>query len=202
MRSEVQSEFRKTTSWTSTFVRTDTRIAARRFQGEGGDIIESVSHHSDPKLSPEAAWDAALVKRRQLQSDARAVGIDEAFLDLLVDTFYAKIRIDPDLGPIFDRVIRDAWPEHLAKMKVFWRSLALRTGEYSGNPMRTHQATPDLRPDHFARWLALFSETLEDLHASPGAMDILQTFAQSIAHRLEQARPASEPATEASVRKN
>ena len=42
---------------------------------------------------------------------------------LLVDSFYAKIRVDPLLGGIFNGVIQDRWPQHLAKMYTFWGSV-------------------------------------------------------------------------------
>jgi hemoglobin len=34
----------------------------------------------------------------------------------LVDRFYAKVRLDPDIGPIFNATIDD-WPAHLSLLK-------------------------------------------------------------------------------------
>jgi hypothetical protein len=39
--------------------------------------------------------------------------ITEAEISTLVDTFYAKVRRDPDIGPIFNAIVGD-WPHHLA----------------------------------------------------------------------------------------
>jgi hemoglobin len=39
----------------------------------------------------------------------------------LVDTFYARVRADGALGPIFNDAIPD-WPEHLDKLAAFWWS--------------------------------------------------------------------------------
>jgi hemoglobin len=43
-------------------------------------------------------------------------GVTEEMIREVVHAFYAKVRIDPALGPIFNRVIpEEAWPAHLAK---------------------------------------------------------------------------------------
>ena len=55
-------------------------------------------------------------------------GLDEAGIRALVHGFYAKVRQDAELGPIFDRVIGDDWDNHLAKMCDFWSSVMLTTG--------------------------------------------------------------------------
>ena len=40
----------------------------------------------------------------------------------VVDAFYAKVRVDPALGPVFARAIQDdAWPEHLSVIRDFCR---------------------------------------------------------------------------------
>jgi truncated hemoglobin YjbI len=55
--------------------------------------------------------------------------LTEASIVRLVDAFYAKVRRDPQLGPVFDRAIgADSWPAHLDKMYGFWSSVMLTTG--------------------------------------------------------------------------
>ncbi len=49
-------------------------------------------------------------------------GITEAMIERLVHGFYAKVRADAILGPIFDARIRD-WEPHLAQMCAFWSSV-------------------------------------------------------------------------------
>jgi len=39
----------------------------------------------------------------------------------LVNTFYAKIRVDETLGPIFNAIITD-WDVHLSRLTDFWES--------------------------------------------------------------------------------
>lgn len=76
----------------------------------------------------------------------------------MVHAFYASVREDEVLGPVFDQHIGD-WDLHLASLVDFWSSILLRTGRYTGTPMPKHIALPDLSADLFQRWLALFRET-------------------------------------------
>lgn len=77
----------------------------------------------------------------------------------LVDVFYAKIRSDSELGPIFARAIPGDWGPHLATMRDFWSSLTLTSGRYKGNPLAVHRGIEGIKPQLFDRWLALFAET-------------------------------------------
>lgn len=53
--------------------------------------------------------------------------IREEELTPLVEEFYARVRADPALGPIFNDAIDD-WPEHLGKLTAFWSSVMLTSG--------------------------------------------------------------------------
>ncbi|MGV8839241.1 MAG: group III truncated hemoglobin [Bauldia sp.] len=89
-------------------------------------------------------------------------GLDEAMVRAVVDEFYRKARLDPVIGPVFDRVIEDdAWPAHLDKITDFWSSMLLGSGRYQGRPMPKHLAIGELAEAHFERWLALFRQTVE-----------------------------------------
>ena len=118
--------------------------------------------------------------RQKLRDEAAAIGIDEAFISLLVETFYARIREDTVLGPIFAERIED-WPHHLGRMKTFWGSILLHTGGFSGNPMLKHVAIPGIGKDEFHHWLDLFRETLDDLAQVPEASAHILAKARSIA---------------------
>jgi hemoglobin len=91
-----------------------------------------------------------------------ALDIDEPMIRDLVHAFYAKVRLDPLLGPIFNARVAD-WDEHLAKLCEFWSSVTLLTGRYKGNPMVVHVALPDIAGLHFDRWLELFRETAAEI---------------------------------------
>lgn len=48
--------------------------------------------------------------------------IDEKMIHALVHGFYARVRQDAAIGPIFNNVIGDNWDAHLAKLCDFWSS--------------------------------------------------------------------------------
>lgn len=125
--------------------------------------------------------------RKRLQDEARAMGVSEEFISQLVDTFYDKVRAHPELGPVFDEVIQDHWHPHLQKMKLFWNSIALRTGTYRGNPMPIHKALTNAKPGHFAIWLALFRETLTEIAPNPQVVEYFMGFAVVMGERLSSA---------------
>lgn len=138
-------------------------------------------------MRKEVAERLALIKRGQLQEEARAIGVSEEFISVLVDTFYVKVRANPDLGPVFNDVIGDNWGPHLAKMKLFWNTIALRTGQYKGNPMPVHKALKEARPEHFETWLVLFEETLNETARSAEVVNYFMGYAKSMGDRLSKA---------------
>ena len=83
-------------------------------------------------------------------------------IQLLVDTFYGKIREDQLLKDIFNNKIEDRWPEHLQKMYNFWQTVLLEEHTYYGSPFMPHAKLP-VNLEHFERWLALFYATVDDL---------------------------------------
>ncbi len=85
--------------------------------------------------------------------------IDMTVIRAVVDDFYARIRQDPMLGPVFEAHIED-WGPHLEKMYGFWATVLLGDRQYKGNPFVKHQAIPELSAEHFKLWLNLFAETL------------------------------------------
>lgn len=95
-----------------------------------------------------------------------------ADIERLVDGFYARIRTDDRLGPIFNEIARVDWAEHLPKMYDFWTSVLFGTAGFKGNPLFVHRvlarATPLSRAE-FDRWIALFHETVDALFSGPMA---------------------------------
>ena len=73
-------------------------------------------------------------RERIVAEIAAATGITEAMIERLVHGFYARVRSDPVLGPIFDARV-EHWEPHLAQMCAFWSSVALMAGRYHGTPM-------------------------------------------------------------------
>lgn len=142
---------------------------------------------TEGKLSVAAATDIAMEKRKKLQDEARAIGVSEEYISVLVDEFYTKVRADAELGPVFDHVILDRWPWHLNRMKDFWNSIALRTGTYRGNPMIAHQALTEGKPEHFDIWLRLWKQTLEETAPNPEVVEFFMGYANAMGDRLSRA---------------
>jgi hemoglobin len=101
-----------------------------------------------------------------LEVDMKIGHISEEGIGRLVDRFYARIRVDPDLDPIFERVVRGKWGPHLATMRNFWSSVMLTSGRYKGAPVPAHLRIKDIEPQMFDRWLRLFGETCDELFES------------------------------------
>jgi hemoglobin len=99
--------------------------------------------------------------------------ISESEIAGLVDAFYAKVREDVRLGPVFNKAIDD-WPRHLVKLQAFWSSVMLTTGRYKGSPMAAHIAHAHaIEPAMFDRWLALWRETARERLAPETAAEII-----------------------------
>ncbi|MEZ5937387.1 MAG: group III truncated hemoglobin [Hyphomonadaceae bacterium] len=111
-------------------------------------------------------------------ADAMALGVDECMIDRLVRHFYASVRLDPVLGPVFETRIAD-WEPHLRRMCDFWSSVMLRTGRYHGQPMPMHARLP-VDAAHFDRWLALFETAAHHICGAAAALFIDR------AHRIAQ----------------
>ncbi len=86
-------------------------------------------------------------------------------IDTVLARFYTRIRVHPQLGPIFNGHVgtTDAeWDQHIALITRFWRGAILREPGYEGNPMRAHMQAGNVRPQHFDPWIALFEEVATD----------------------------------------
>lgn len=115
-----------------------------------------------------------------------AVAIDEAGLERLIPRFYARVRADDQLGPVFNDIVAD-WPDHLEKLVAFWSSVMLTSGRYKGNPVMAHAKHHSrMTPELFGRWLELWAEVTE-AEMSPAAAAALQAKAGRIAESLQLA---------------
>lgn len=108
--------------------------------------------------------------------------LDEPRLARLVDRFYDKVRVDHLLGPVFDSVVEDCGA-HKTLMASFWATVALRAGNYRGNPLAKHKSL-SIDAMHFQHWLALWRETAEEtLDAEPAA--VLIGYAERIGYGMQ-----------------
>ncbi|KUL94243.1 hemoglobin [Bosea sp. WAO] len=94
--------------------------------------------------------------------------VSEPLVERIVHDFYALIRQDAVLGPIFEERIGDGWDAHLATMVDFWSSLTLMSGRYGGKPHVAHFGL-GLTMEHFEHWLVLFEGVVNAHCAGPAA---------------------------------
>jgi hemoglobin len=95
-----------------------------------------------------------------------------ADIDVLVDTFYAKVRKDKVIGPFFNDVAKVNWEEHLPHLKDFWEAGLFHSVGFKGNIIRTHQelnSKSAMQKEHFEHWVDLFSATVDELFQGPNA---------------------------------
>lgn len=114
-------------------------------------------------------------------------GVNEDMIDRLVRRFYAMVRDDALLGPIFEEKIAD-WGPHLERMTRFWSSVVLMSGAYHGRPMEKHLPLP-IDAAHFDRWLRLFDAAADEI-CPPEAAALFKDRARRIAESLELGRAA------------
>ena len=103
-------------------------------------------------------------------------------IELLVNSFYEKVKKDDLIGFIFNDVAKVDWSHHLPIMYRFWESLLLDTNSYGRNAMDPHfrlNKLVPLEPAYFDRWLALFEATVAE-HFSGDKAALAVTRARSI----------------------
>lgn len=98
--------------------------------------------------------------------DSRQAEIERS-IALCVQRFYDKAHDDPLLAPVMAEGVSD-WDAHLAAMRDFWSRLLLGTERYTGKAFAPHPRLP-LTPEHFTRWLTLFTETARETLPEPEA---------------------------------
>ncbi len=88
-------------------------------------------------------------------------------VSLLVRTFYARVRKDELLGPIFNGIITD-WETHLELLTDFWETNLFFKRKYFGNPMHAHievdkKVGGTINELHFGTWINLWHQTIDEL---------------------------------------
>lgn len=86
-------------------------------------------------------------------------------LELLVNTFYDQVLVDPKIGPFFKHLNFDL---HLPKMVDFWEFVLLDAAGYTTGVTKIHMRMP-LQKEHFDRWISLFNATVDQLFSGDKA---------------------------------
>lgn len=110
--------------------------------------------------------------------------ITEENIREMVHQFYARVRQDETIGPIFHNVIGQSWDTHIDRLCAFWSTVLLGSRQYYGDPFRAHLMVQGIEADHFQHWLELFEETARALYTEALALTILSK-AQRMANRMK-----------------
>ena len=102
-------------------------------------------------------------------------------LSRLLRHFYADVRQDPLIGPIFNTQIKD-WKHHLEVIASFWETIIGGPSTYA-RPMPRKHLTLRLREEDFERWLFLWQANCRAQLPSDVAKEMID-LADHIAHRL------------------
>lgn len=126
-------------------------------------------------------------------------GVTRVDIDRLLPRFYAAIRRDDRLGPIFHRHVGESdadWARHLTKIGDFWANVMLIDRSYQGNPMQVHLGLTDIQPTDFDIWLDLFDRaahaTLSEEKATVFSL-LAHRIGRSLAMGIAQARSPGPP---------
>ena len=118
-----------------------------------------------------------------MASDHAPLPLDLDSITALVHGFYADVRADPLLGPVFAQAIGAHWDAHLARMVDFWSTVALGSKRYRGNVAARHLALEGITPAHFAAWVRLWARHT-DARFAPETARQLQQAAHGVARNL------------------
>lgn len=106
----------------------------------------------------------------------------------LTTTFYQRAFADELLGTIFVDIAKMDLDAHLPVICDFWENILFRTGNYRGGAFAPHVMLNQqiaLEWRHFARWLEIWTGTVDDLFTGPYA-DIAKQHAANVAVAFSQ----------------
>ena len=89
--------------------------------------------------------------------------LSENAIHQLVDRFYAKVRIDPEFGPIFERAIPATGDRISRPCTTSGRRSCSPAGAIRAILSQSISQVEGIEPQLFERWLALFDETCSEL---------------------------------------
>ncbi len=108
-------------------------------------------------------------------------------IEKFIIAFYDKVKQDETIGFIFNDVVKMDWPHHIPIIVDFWESILLDNPVYTKNAMEVHYTlnkNEPLLPEHFKRWVALFTGTVDDLFEGKTSA-LAKTRAKSIASVMQ-----------------
>ncbi|MES2648346.1 MAG: group III truncated hemoglobin [Bacteroidota bacterium] len=104
-------------------------------------------------------------------------------IDLLIRSFYDKVKEDDTIGIIFNEIVKMDWEHHIPVIVDFWDTMLLDADNYHSNAMTPHfdiNKIFPLKQEHFERWVELFVGTIDNYFEGPVAT-LAKTRARGIA---------------------
>lgn len=117
---------------------------------------------------------------------------NRADIELLINTFYTKVKTNETIGHIFNEVAKVDWVSHMPVMYSFWASVLLDERSYTGNPMPVHIALSKMTPmteAAFNEWMSLFKTTTDELFEGEKADEAkfrAENIARLMMHKIAQ----------------
>lgn len=93
-----------------------------------------------------------------------------ADIEQFIKAFYEKVKTDPVIGIIFTKIVQMDWDHHIPVIVDFWESILLDNPVYKRNAMAVHydlNKKYPLQKEHFDTWLAIFSQTIDNMFSGP-----------------------------------
>lgn len=114
-----------------------------------------------------------------------ADGLTSAVIRDVVVAFYARVRKDDVLGPVFAEIVGEEWDSHLEKVAAFWRYTTQIDRTYNARDfMPAHVRHPQIQASLLPRWLLLFRQTAREV-CTREAADHLIGIAERMAASIE-----------------
>ena len=108
-------------------------------------------------------------------------------VEKLIIAFYEKVKINPQIGFIFNELVDMDWENHIPVIVDFWETILLDNPVYKKNAMEVHYALDKkirLQKIHFESWLFLFNSSVDELYEGKIAT-LAKTRAKSIASVMQ-----------------
>jgi hemoglobin len=115
-------------------------------------------------------------------------------IEKLMLTFYDKVKRDDLISFIFNDVAKVNWKVHVPIIVDFWETLLLDNHVYQKNAMEVHyhlNKLTALLPEHFERWLYLFTSTVDDMYegkVAAGAKTKAKSIAAVMQFKMKQSK--------------
>ena len=104
-------------------------------------------------------------------------------IQTIMESFYTKALTDELISFFFTEVAPLHMETHMPLIVDFWETVVFGVAKYKGNVLQVHQHIHQLsafKTEHFARWVVLFQQTVNELYAGSNA-EMVKQRAESIA---------------------